>query len=128
MKKVESFYYQPDFLNNMISWSWTLMILIVGIIFWLEVTIFNWITATFFALFIVVISVQTVSRTVEIIGSELIINRVIKSNFTILSISKIKNVTQGKMSLSFDYGNKRYKLLMSRKSSDKLFKALTKKG
>ncbi|ARW19790.1 hypothetical protein S100892_01217 [Pediococcus pentosaceus] len=82
----------------------------------------------FFALFIVVISVQTVSRTVEIIGSELIINRVIKSNFTILSISKIKNVTQGKMSLSFDYGNKRYKLLMSRKSSDKLFKALTKKG
>ncbi|CCG89769.1 pore-forming protein [Pediococcus pentosaceus] len=104
------------------------MILIVGIIFWLEVTTFNWITATFFALFIVVISVQTVSRTVEIIGSELIINRVIKSNFTILSISKIKNVTQGKMSLSFDYGNKRYKLLMSRKSSDKLFKALTKKG
>lgn len=128
MKKVESFYYQPDFLNNMISWSWTLMILIVGIIFWLEVTTFNWITATFLALFIVVISVQTVSRTVEIIGSELIINRVIKSNFTILSISKIKNVTQGKMSLSFDYGNKRYKLLMSRKSSDKLFKALTKKG
>ncbi|MBF7103849.1 pore-forming protein [Pediococcus pentosaceus] len=128
MKKVESFYYQPDFLNNMISWSWTLMILIVGIIFWLEVTTFNWTTATFFALFIVVISVQTVSRTVEIIGSELIINRVIKSNFTILSISKIKNVTQGKMSLSFDYGNKRYKLLMSRKSSDKLFKALTKKG
>ncbi|ARW19791.1 hypothetical protein S100892_01218 [Pediococcus pentosaceus] len=47
MKKVESFYYQPDFLNNMISWSWTLMILIVGIIFWLEVTTFNWITATF---------------------------------------------------------------------------------
>lgn len=128
MKKVESFYYRPDFSNNMISWSWTLMILIVGIIFWLEVTTFNWITATFFALFIVVISVQTVSRTVEIIGSELIINRVIKSNFTILSISKIKNVTQGKMSLSFDYGNKRYKLLMSRKSSDKLFKALTKKG
>lgn len=128
MKKVESFYYQPDFLNNMISWSWTLMILIVGIIFWLEVTTFNWTPATFFALFIVVISVQTVSRTVEIIGSELIINRVIKSNFTILSISKIKNVTQGKMSLSFDYGNKRYKLLMSRKSSDKLFKALTKKG
>jgi hypothetical protein len=126
MKKVESFYYQPDFLNNMISWSWTMMILIVGIIFWLEVTTFNWITATFFALFVVVISIQFVSRTVEIIGSELIINRVIKSNFTVLSISKIKNITKGKASLSFEYERKSYKLLMSRKSADKLYQTLTK--
>ncbi|WP_417281191.1 EbsA family protein, partial [Clostridioides difficile] len=47
MKKVESFYYQPDFLNNIISWCWTFLILIVGVIFWLEVTTFNWITAVF---------------------------------------------------------------------------------
>lgn len=125
MKKVERFYYQPDFLNNIITWSWTLLILIVGVIFWLEVTNFNWITAIFFAIFVMIISIQTVSRTIEIIGNELIINKVIKSNFSVLSIRNIKNVTKGKLSLSFEYEHKRYKLLMGPKTANKLFKTLT---
>ncbi len=126
MKKVESFYYQPDFLNNIISWCWTFLILIVGVIFWLEVTTFNWITAVFFALFVMVISIQTVSRRVEVIGSEVIINRVFKSNFTVLSIANIEDLTRGKNSISFQYDHKRYKLLMRRRSVNRLYEILTK--
>ena len=126
MKKVVSFYYQPDFLNNIISWCWTFLILIVGVIFWLEVTTFNWITAVFFALFVMVISIQTVSRRVEVIGSEVIINRVFKSNFTVLSIANIEDVTRGKISISFQYDHKRYKLLMRRRSVNRLYEILTK--
>lgn len=125
MKKVERFYYQPDFLNNITTWSWTMLILVIGIIFWLEVTTFNWITAAFFAAFIMILSIQTVSRTIEVIGSELIINKVIKSNFTVLNINNIKNVKKGRFSLSFEYEHKNYKVLMSHRTVEKIFGILT---
>ena len=123
-QEVERFYYQPDFTNHIVNWLWTFFILIVAIIFWLEVTVFNWITGVLFALFFVVITVQFASRTIEIIGNNLIINKVFKSNFSVLNMKKIKIVKKTKHSITFKYGHKMQKFYFSKKSANRLYDIL----
>ena len=41
------FFYQPDLTTAIIDWSWTLLVLIIGIIIAFEITHFQWITALF---------------------------------------------------------------------------------
>ncbi len=42
------FLYQPSPLVSIINWSWTFMIFLAGVVVWLEITHFQWITFAFF--------------------------------------------------------------------------------
>lgn len=124
MNKVERFYYQPSFFSSVISWSWTLLIPIVGIIFWLEVTHFNWITAGFLVAFVIVVIIQVLSRTIEVFDDELVMNRTLSRGRNAISLSEIKGVTKTMFGLKFSFKNKEFNYFLSRKSRDRLYNIL----
>ncbi len=98
-----NFYYQPALMASISSWTWTTLLLVMGVIFWLEVTHFNWIAAAFFVIFIMVVLVQFLTRTLEIQDGELIVNRTLQKNWLLIPISDIKEVQTTKMGIKFIY-------------------------
>ncbi|XIF20222.1 MAG: Hypothetical protein AJITA_00953 [Acetilactobacillus jinshanensis] len=56
------FYYQPSPIFSTIDWCWTFIVLLTGIIFWLEVTHFQWITIIFFIAFFIVGGLELINR------------------------------------------------------------------
>lgn len=51
MEEEQKRFYQPDLTTAIIDWSWTLLVLIIGIIIAFEITHFQWITALFIVIF-----------------------------------------------------------------------------
>ena len=45
MEEEKRYFYQPDLTSATIQWCWMLLIGIAGVVVWLEITHFNWITA-----------------------------------------------------------------------------------
>ena len=70
------FFYQPSPIISTIDWCWTLVILLTGIIFWLEVTHFQWITLTFLLSFLVIAGAELLDRQLIINGTALIVKNV----------------------------------------------------
>lgn len=124
MKRVERFYYQPDFLSGLVSWSWTLMTLVVGVIFWLEVTHFNWITAAFFVAFLLIMAIQIVTRTIEVVGENLILNRTIHRTWIVMDINEIENVSKYRWGIKLFYNGIEYRFMMTPKSRNQLLDLL----
>ena len=56
------FFYQPSPIVAVIDGCWTLIILLIGVIFWLEVTHFQWITLWFFIVFFVMVGLEIFCR------------------------------------------------------------------
>lgn len=65
------FFYQPSPILAVIDGCWTLIILLTGIIFWLEVTHFQWITLLFFVAFFVMVGLEVFCRQLVIQGHSL---------------------------------------------------------
>ena len=49
----KQYFYQPDMTTAIINWCWVLLILVVGIIIAFEYTYFQWVTATFIGVFLI---------------------------------------------------------------------------
>ena len=47
MEEETRYFYQPNLTTTIISWCWTFLIFIAGLVVWLEITHFQWITALF---------------------------------------------------------------------------------
>lgn len=120
------FYYQPAFLASISSWSWTLLILIMGVIFWLEVTHFNWITALFFVLFIVVILVQTLTRTIFIQNKQLIINRTLQKNWLVINIDALSSIRETKIGIEFIYNSGTRRFCLTKKQRKAILQIINK--
>ncbi|AMV62129.1 EbsA family protein [Pediococcus damnosus] len=118
------FYYQPTFLASISSWSWTLLILVMGVIFWLEVTHFNWITALFFILFIVVLLVQGLTRTILIQDHQLIINRTLQKNWLVINISDLRSLQATKTGIKFIYNSGSRRFYLTKKQRQQLFQTI----
>lgn len=56
------FFYQPSPILATIDWCWTFIILFTGIVFWLEVTHFQWITLWFFIAFFTITGLELFCR------------------------------------------------------------------
>lgn len=69
-----TFYCQPSPELSLIDWSWTLVILLSAIIFWLEVTHFQWITGLLFIAFFIVAGLELLNRQLTVKKHHLIVN------------------------------------------------------
>lgn len=84
------FFYQPDLTTAVIDWSWTLIVLIIGIIIAFEITHFQWITALFIAVFLILAALQIFRRTVVISPSRLVFNRLLVKEYLSVPIKDIR--------------------------------------
>ena len=48
MEEETRYFYQPNLTTTIISWCWTFLIFIAGLVVWLEITHFQWLTALLF--------------------------------------------------------------------------------
>lgn len=90
MEEQKRYFYQPDLTTTIIDWSWTLIILIIGIIIAFEITHFQWITATFIAVFLVVAALQIFRRTVVISPSKMVFNRLLVKEYLVIPTKEIR--------------------------------------
>ncbi|GEN94655.1 EbsA family protein [Pediococcus ethanolidurans] len=119
-----NFYYQPAFLASVSSWSWTLLVLIMGIIFWLEVTHFNWITAGFFVAFVIICIVQYLTRSIMVQGNQLIINRTLQKNWLTINMMDIQATKATKFGIQFVYNSDQRFFYLSKKDREQLLQIL----
>ncbi|MEJ6400619.1 EbsA family protein [Nicoliella lavandulae] len=100
-----TFFYQPSPLNSIICWSWTFTLLLLGVIFWLEVTQFSWITMFFFMLFSFVGICEVLFRKITIEGDQFKVGHMLNPNWLNIDMHQIKNIKLRKYQISFDYMN-----------------------
>ncbi|GAB5054012.1 MULTISPECIES: EbsA family protein [Pediococcus] len=122
-----NFYYQPAFLASISSWSWTLLVLIMGVIFWLEVTHFNWITAAFFIGFIIICGVQYFTRSMLVQADKLVVNRSLQKSWLVMNVADIQTMKLTKFGISFMFNSDQYSFYLSKKNREYLFQTLKDK-
>ena len=84
------FFYQPDLTTAIIDWSWTLLVLIIGIIIAFEITHFQWITALFIVIFLILAALQIFRRTVVISPSRFVLNRLLVKEYLSVPVKDIR--------------------------------------
>lgn len=72
--------YQPDLATSVICWSFTGMIFLASMLFWLEITVIQPWTIGLFVIFVLVVMLQLRMRTLVFEEKKLQINKVIKIN------------------------------------------------
>ena len=86
-------YVQPDWPTSIICWAFSLMILDMSLLLWLEITVFQVWTVLAFLLFIAVAAVQVIGRYVVFGEDVLIVHTVISFNSKKIRYDQIKQVT-----------------------------------
>lgn len=84
------FFYQPDLTTAIIDWSWTLLVLIIGIIIAFEITHFQWITALFIVIFLILAALQIFRRTVVISPSRFVFNSLLVKEYLSVPVKDIR--------------------------------------
>ncbi len=87
MEEETRYFYQPNLTTTIISWCWTFLILIAGLVVWLEITHFQWVTALLFLLFIIVTLLGIFRRTVLITPSKMVFSRVLQKDTVSLTVN-----------------------------------------
>lgn len=97
----QRYFYQPNPVNAIISWCWTVLILLVGIIVWLEITHFQWITAGLFLIFIALTFFQINRRTLIMTPTTLVFNRVLQQQYLVIPREMLHQLKFTKRTLQF---------------------------
>ena len=100
MEEEKRYFYQPDMTTAIIEWSWTLIVLVIGIIIAFEITHFNWITADFIAAFLVLAGLEIFTRTVTVTPTKMVFSRILSHNFLFIPLKDIRQPLFTKHSLS----------------------------
>lgn len=97
----QRYFYQPNPVSAIISWCWTILILLLGIIIWLEITHFQWITAVLFLIFIVLTFFQINRRTLIMTPTTLIFNRMLQQQYLVIPREILQQLKFTKRTLQF---------------------------
>lgn len=100
MEEEKRYFYQPDMTTAIIDWSWTLIVLVIGIIIAFEITHFNWITAVFIIAFLLLAGLEIFSRTVIVTPTKMVFSRVMSHNFLSIPLKDIRQPLFTKHTLS----------------------------
>lgn len=90
MEEERRYFYQPDLTGTIISWCWTFLFFIAGLVVWLEITHFQWMSALLFAIFIILALLEWRRRTVIVTPTKLIFNRLLQKEYLIVPIADIR--------------------------------------
>ena len=90
MEEETRYFYQPDLTGAIISWSWTFLIFVAGLVVWLEITHFQWLTAILFALFALLTFLEIKRRTVLVTPTKLTFSRLLQRDYLVIPLADIR--------------------------------------
>ncbi|AOY86027.1 EbsA family protein [Limosilactobacillus fermentum] len=90
LEEQKRYFYQQDPTTAVISWSWTFIILIIGVVIWLEITHFQWITAAFLVAFFAVVALAVFRRTMTVKKDEIVFNRILQKEYMVVPLDEIR--------------------------------------
>ncbi|KRK36590.1 EbsA family protein [Levilactobacillus parabrevis] len=114
------FLYQPNPVSSIINWSWTLMVLMVGAIFWLEVTHFNWWTLGFFVAFAILCWVEVHYRNITMANGVLTVSTVLNHRHLVIPLAHVSAVRVSRYRMGIVAQGKIYQFLLPRNSAIEL--------
>lgn len=118
------FLYQPQLSTSCICWSWTLIVMLIGIIVWLEITTFQSTTLIIFLFFIFLTWIQIYYRKILINNHEIKICSVLHPLGKTFANQKISDVVSKRNSISFKINGKVYKFIVPSNSAIELSEIL----
>lgn len=124
----QKFYCQPDIPTAITCWSYTLMIFLVSLFLWLEITVFQIWTAISFIIFLLVMLLQIFGRKLIITEDEVLLKNVFALNNKAINFKDIKQVSHTKYRLQLSDRFRTYEVLMTSKSVKKAYEELKKFG
>ncbi|WP_251576020.1 EbsA family protein [Limosilactobacillus agrestimuris] len=124
MEEETRYFYQPNLTTTIISWCWTFLIFIAGLVIWLEITHFQWLTALFFLLFIIVTLLGIFRRTVVITPSKMVFSRILQKDYLVIPLVDIRQPRFTKHTVSFTVNGEVFNFAFSSKAIRRLKLAL----
>lgn len=100
MEEQTRYFYQPDPTSFIIDWSWTLIIIALGVIIWLEYTHFQWISGVLIGIGIILAIAQFARRTVVVTPTKMTFNRLLQKNFVEVPLSSMRQPVFTKHTMS----------------------------
>lgn len=114
------FLYQPNPLSSIINWSWTLLVLFMGAIMWLEVTTFNWYTLGLFAAFALLCWLEIHFRNITMADGVLTVCTVLNHRHLVIPLNQVSSVKVTRYRLGIVAQGKIYQFLLPRNSAIEL--------
>jgi len=96
------------------------MVLLMGAIFWLEVTHFNWITLGFFVAFALLCWIEIHFRNITMANRVLTVSTVLNHRHLVIPLHQISNVTLARYRLGIVAQGRIYQFLLPRNSAIEL--------
>ncbi|WP_288658691.1 EbsA family protein [uncultured Limosilactobacillus sp.] len=90
MEEETRYFYQPDLTGMIISWCWTFLLFLIGLIVWLEITHFQWVSALFFVAFVILTFLEIKRRTVVITPTKLVFSRLLQRDYLMIPLADIR--------------------------------------
>ncbi|MCI1975162.1 MAG: EbsA family protein [Limosilactobacillus sp.] len=124
MEEETRYFYQPNLTTTIISWCWTFLIFIAGLVVWLEITHFQWVTALLFLIFIIVTLLGIFRRTVLITPTKMVFSRVLQKDYLIIPLTDVRQPQFTKHTANFTVNGEVFDFAFSNKAIRRLKLAL----
>ena len=115
-----TFKYQPNLASSLIVWSWTCLILMVGLIWWLEILKFQWPLLLIVAVFIFVSGIQIALRRVTVDRNLMIFSTVLNRSWLVIPRDQLEAITAVRGGIEVRIDGNDYQFLMAKKSRNQL--------
>ncbi|MFT8555938.1 MAG: EbsA family protein [Liquorilactobacillus hordei] len=121
MNMNKKFWYQPDFATSVICWSFTFMILLLSVLLWLEITVFQIWTVIVFLIFCAITIIQLLLRWIEVGDEQMIVHTIIPQNTKKITLTNIENVRISKYGIIITVKRQKYHFIMSKSNCKILY-------
>ena len=120
-----TFKYQPMLASSVIVWSWTALVLMAGIILWLEILKFKWCLLVIAALFIALVAIQISLRRVTINHNLIIFSTVLNHSWLVIPRDQLELIVPIRGGLKVQIDGNQYRFLMLKKARNQLIDLAT---
>lgn len=120
-----TFKYQPMLASSVIVWSWTALVLMAGIILWLEILKFKWWLLVIAALFIALVAIQISLRRVTINHNLIIFSTVLNHSWLVIPRDQVELIVPIRGGLKVQIDGNQYRFLMLKKARNQLIDLAT---
>lgn len=120
-----TFKYQPMLASSVIVWSWTALVLMAGIILWLEILKFKWWLLVIAALFIALVAIQISLRRVTINHNHIIFSTVLNHSWLVIPRDQLELIVPIRGGLKVQIDGNQYRFLMLKKARNQLIDLAT---
>lgn len=124
MEEETRYFYQPDLTGTIISWCWTFLLFLIGLIIWLEITHFQWVTAVFFAAFVILTFLEIKRRAVLITPTKLVFSRLLQRDYLMIPLADIRQPRFTKHTVTMTVNGEVLNFTFSKKAIKRLKLAL----